>query len=235
MAIKAFNDFEAKIKFDPSFDKQKLIEAVSKSVALYIEQKLGSLPNVQARLDELFDRVNKLVQFSEEDKFQDLTEAKFKKWRIGDGDERLPIAFYYYFHLYAETRYSDYIDSKLFGETVSYEAKFKEKVPGKDYNEREHLLNDITKDNQSGTSGTDSLTQQAVVYNNPFKIPFFGRKKELEALNLFAKEKTPFLIWAIVGAAGSGKTSLYNAWLYNEYDKSFKASAVCNWHIPPTN
>jgi hypothetical protein len=68
------------------------------------------------------------------------------------------------------------------------------------------------------------------VYSNPFEIPFFGRKKELEALNSFAKDNRPFLTWAIVGAAGSGKTSLYNAWLYNEYDESFKASAVYNWH-----
>ncbi|RDJ21099.1 hypothetical protein DWF00_07650 [Bosea caraganae] len=155
--------------------------------------------------------------------------AYYNNVKQGTASEQFIIAIYYWFHFCANTdAYGAAIDRELFGKSVFIEINTgvvvgrPELTPAfSDFEERLQLplqfpktrILTLDKSNWLDPSVTDS-------------IEFVGRKNERAALDSFANSPNSFLIWAVSGPSGAGKTRLVTQWL-----RDFKAgiSAGPDW------
>lgn len=123
-------------------------------------------------------------------------------WGKGEGNEVFPLAVYQWFHGLEDTSYATAIDWAV--------KAFLEQQPSTLSSNATALHTPIWFPREQFLNDDRSNWLSPYVYD---ALPFEGRQAELKRLNDFANDERQFLLWALQGPGGVGKTRLATHWI----------------------
>ena len=137
----------------------------------------------------------------------------------GAGSEVKVVAIYYRLHFHTEDlKYANAVDPLVFGEEQTYASKHGEPVFIEVTDEIEMASEEAPFKHPPYVYKADLLANDVdeAVWLNPhnhYSIPLKGREKEQRLLKHFVESPEPFLIWALIGPSGAGKTRLVSEFM----------------------
>ncbi len=184
---------------------------------------LGNMPNRYVYLLNEIENDTEIVRRTRRDGTlnEENVDNVIDHLRNGKIAKEFGLAIYYWFHAFVKNdlTYAKMIDAEIIAKYPHLSEEL----------ESFFLASQINDDALLSAEPLDETNLQLCEYQmnqnfdddswlnpeNQSAIPFIGRKEELGRLEKFASDPRLFLVWAISGPSGAGKTRLMLEWMYS--------------------